>query len=69
MGDTKSFIIFSQNFNEKENNILYRLVTKEELMFALCTFHKYKIPNPNGWNAIFFIELFDVLGDDLLIFF
>jgi hypothetical protein len=37
--------------NEEENNILYRPVTKEELMFVLSTFQKDKSPGLDGWTA------------------
>jgi len=42
---------FPKSVNEEEDNIFYILVTKEELMFILSTFHKDKIPSPNGWSA------------------
>jgi hypothetical protein len=42
---------FPRFVNEVENNFLYRLVMKEELMFVLSTFQKDKIPGQDGWIA------------------
>lgn len=41
-------------------------VTKEELGAAIKWFKKDKSPGPYGWTIEFYIDFFDILGDDLL---
>ena len=41
-------------------------MTQEELIKVLNSLGKNKIPSPYGWTLQFFIDLFDLLGDDLL---
>ena len=41
-------------------------VTEEELKCVLQSFQKDKSPGPDGWMIEFFLELYDLLGQDLL---
>jgi hypothetical protein len=51
---------------KEENEIFYRAITKDELYNVLSTFKKEKIPDLDGWTTEFFLEFFDVLGEDLV---
>ena len=45
---------------------LFNPITKEELSLVLQNFKKDESPRPDGWLVEFYIELFDLLGMDLL---
>ena len=49
-----------------ENHSLMEEVSEEELKCVLQSFQKDKIPGPDGWLIEFFMELYDMLGQDLL---
>jgi hypothetical protein len=51
---------------EEENERMYRAVTREELICFLNSYKKYRSPGPYGWTMEFYIEFFDLLGEDLL---
>ena len=57
---------FPRFVGEEENLSLMEEVSKEELKVALQSFQKDKSPGPDGWTIEFFIDLYDVLGADLL---
>eukprot|EP00253_Pinus_taeda_P004777 PITA_04777 len=63
MGVEKHFPRFAQQ-EDWEN--LTMEVTKEELEVTLKWFKKDKSPGPDGWTIEFYIDFFDILGDDLL---
>ena len=58
--------VFPRFVGEEENLSLMEEVTKEELKLALQSFQKDKSPGPDGWTIEFFIELYELLGDDIL---
>ena len=41
-------------------------VSEEELKCVLRSFQKDRSPGPDGWTIEFFLELYDLLGLDLL---
>jgi hypothetical protein len=41
-------------------------VSRDELFHVLGTFGKDKSPGPDGWTVEFYIDFFDMLGEDLL---
>jgi hypothetical protein len=51
---------------EEDNERMYRAVTREELLYVLNFFKKDRSPGPDDWTVEFYIEFFDLLGDDLL---
>jgi hypothetical protein len=51
---------------EEENERMYRAVTREELIYVLNSFKKDRSPGLDGWTVEFYIEFFDLLGEDLL---
>ena len=51
---------------EEGNRALMREVTEEELKKVMGNFQKDKSPGPDGWTIDFFLDLFDILGKDLL---
>jgi hypothetical protein len=51
----------------EENNVdLFKTISKEELLGVLSLFKKDKSPGRDGWNVDFFLNFFELLGDDLL---
>ena len=51
---------------EDDNLSLMEEVTKGELKEVLHSFQKDKSPGPDGWTIEFFLELFEIMGGDLL---
>ena len=49
-----------------ENHSLMEEVLEEELKCVLKSFQKDKILGQDGWMIEFFLELYDLLGQDLL---
>lgn len=43
----------------------YRHVNKEDVVVALHSLGKDKSLGPNAWSVEFYLELFDLLGEDL----
>jgi len=58
--------LFPILIKEEENQSLFREVTKPELQAIISYFKRDKCLGPDGWNAEFFEEFFDLLGDDFL---
>ena len=58
--------VFPRFVGEEENNSLLEEVSEEELKVALQSFQKDKSPGPDGWTIEFFIDLYDLLGADIL---
>ena len=58
--------VFPRFVGEEENNLLMEEVSEEELKVALQSFQKDKSPSPDGWTIEFFIDLYDLLGADIL---
>eukprot|EP01018_Ginkgo_biloba_P002298 Gb_28324 [translate_table: standard] len=56
---------FPRMVSDKDNAYLFRVVTKEELV-VLNTLQKDKSPGPDGWSVEFYLDFFELLGDDLL---
>jgi hypothetical protein len=57
---------FPRLVGEEENERMYREVSREELLYVLNSFKKDRSPGPDGWTVEFYIEFFDLLGEDLL---
>lgn len=58
--------MFPRFAEEEDNRRLMRPVTEEELKEVLGSFQKDKSPGPDGWSIEFFLELYEVLGMDLI---
>ena len=58
--------VFSLFVGVEENLALMEEVIEEELKMALQSFQKDKSLGPDGWTIEFFIELYELLGDDIL---
>eukprot|EP01018_Ginkgo_biloba_P003692 Gb_00828 [translate_table: standard] len=41
-------------------------ITKEELLVVLNALQNEKIPGPDGWSVEFYLDFFELLGEDLL---
>lgn len=50
----------------EENEILFEVITKEELLKILNTFQKDKSVDPDGWLVEFYLDFFEQVGEDLL---
>jgi hypothetical protein len=57
---------FPRMIEEEKNKSLFRVATKEELRRVLHTFQKDKSLGLDGWPAEFYLDFFEVLGDDIL---
>jgi hypothetical protein len=51
---------------EEENERMYREVTREEIIYVLISFMKYRGPCPEEWTMELYIEFFDMLGEDII---
>ena len=58
--------MFPRFVDEAGNRDLMKEVSKEELKKVMGSFQKDKSPGPDGWTIDFFLDLFDILGKDLL---
>ena len=58
--------MFPHFVDEGGNRDLMREVIEEELKKVMGSFQKDKIPGPDGWPIDFFLDLYDILGKDLL---
>jgi hypothetical protein len=58
-------IQYPQFVTEEDNNLLERLVTKQEIREILKHFEKDKSMGPDGWTMELFNLYFDTVGDDL----
>lgn len=52
--------------DEEENARVYKAVSKDEIYNVLTSFRKDRIPDQDSWTTDFFLEFFDLLGDDLV---
>lgn len=57
---------FPRMLNHNLNEYILQAISLEELSFALKYFQRDKSPRPDGWPSEFFLEFFDVTGEDLL---
>lgn len=51
---------------KEEANLINRFVCLREIKDTLFQFSKDKSPGPDGWTIEFFMDLFDLLGEDLI---
>jgi len=58
--------MFPRFADEEDNRKLMRPVDEDELKEVLGSFQKDKSPGPDGWSVEFFLDLFEVLGQDLI---
>jgi hypothetical protein len=58
--------LFPRLVNEEDNERMFMSVTKEELLYVLSTFKKDRSLGLDGWTVEFFLDFFDLLGEDLL---
>jgi len=58
--------MFPRFVDDEGNMHLMREASEEELKEVLLSFQKDKSPGPDGWSIEFFLELFEILGVDLL---
>ena len=58
--------MFPRFVEEEDNRELMKEVSEDELKEVLGSFQKDKSPGPDGWTIDFFLDLFDILGRDLL---
>ena len=49
-----------------DNENLYKEVSKEDLLKVLHYFQKYRSLGPEGWTIEFFMDFFNLLGEDPL---
>ena len=59
-------LVFPRFSDEEDNLALLEEVTDGELKAILQSFQKDKSSGPDGWTIEFFLELFEILGGDLL---
>ena len=52
-------------FYEEEGSSVVRPVTLDEINKVLERFEKGKSPGLDGWTMEFFLEFFDILGEEL----
>eukprot|EP01018_Ginkgo_biloba_P032610 Gb_14068 [translate_table: standard] len=57
---------FPRMVGNEDNAILFREITKEELLVVLNALQKEKSPGPDGWSVEFYLDFFELLGEDLL---
>ena len=57
--------LFPRFVDDGGNQELMKEVDEEELKEAISSFQKDKSPRPYGWMIEFFLDLFEVLGNDL----
>jgi hypothetical protein len=50
----------------KEEKRMYRVVSREELLYVFKYFDKYRIPRLDAWILEFYINFLDLLGEDML---
>jgi hypothetical protein len=58
--------LFPRFVEEEDNIALMEEISEEELKENLQSFQKDKSPSLDGWSIEFFLELYDLLGKDLL---
>ena len=58
--------LFLRFVEEDDNVVLMEEVTEGELKEVLHSFQKEKSLGPDGWTIEFFLDLFELLGGDLL---
>ena len=58
--------MFPRFVAEEDNGDLMKEVSEDELKEVLGSFQKDKSPGPDGWSMDFFLDLFEILGRDLL---
>lgn len=59
-------MLFPRFAYEVDKDHLMTVVSKEELLAVLSSYHKDKSSSPNNWLIEFFIGLFNIIGVDLL---
>jgi len=57
---------FPRLVGEEENEMMYRVVTREELLHIINSFKKDRSLVLDGWTIEFYIEFFNLLGEDIL---
>jgi len=57
--------LFPRFVEEDGNQALMKEVDEEEIKAALSSFQKDKSPGPDGWTIEFFLDLYEILGNDL----
>jgi len=57
---------FPRFVDEEGNRRLMAVISEEELKAVLGSFQKDKSPGPDGWSIEFFLDLFDLFGNDLM---
>jgi hypothetical protein len=62
----KAARFFPRFVEEEERESLMALVTEQELLTIMKSFQKGKSPGPDGWSIEFFLDFFDLLGNDIL---
>ena len=62
----RTALLFPRFVDEGGNRDLMKEVSEEELKEVLGSFQKDKSPGPDGWTIEFFLDLFEILGRDLL---
>ena len=58
--------LFPHFVDEGGNLDLMKEVSEEELKQVMGSFQKDKSPGPDGWTIEFFLDLFEILGRDIL---
>lgn len=58
--------LFPCMFDEESNDLIFKQVSKDELLSTLKSFKKDKSPGPDGWTVEFLIHFFDIIKDNLL---
>jgi len=62
----KVISLYPRMFSKAEGIPMGREVTISEVEKALRSFAKDKSPGPYGWTVEFYLEFFEVLGEDLV---
>jgi hypothetical protein len=62
----KVLSFFPRMVNDDENAQLFKEISSEELVVVMSSFQKEKSLGSDGWPIEFFIDLYDVVGLDLL---
>ena len=66
LAQLKVIMLFPSMLSIEEARCFFEEVSLVEIEGDLKYFKKDKSPGPDGWTIEFFLELFEILGDDLL---
>lgn len=58
--------LYPRFFSTKEGNEVGKAITLKEIEGVLKGFARDKNPGPDGWPVEFFLEFFEIMGEDLL---